>query len=67
MIPTSKALTKNVMSIFDANGVELYHNRRDMMGDKTLGAMGRVVVDGTTIDSWVGAYERGITEMFAEL
>ncbi|GAB4217039.1 MAG: hypothetical protein OHK0013_44200 [Sandaracinaceae bacterium] len=62
-VPTSKALTKTVVSIFDAQGVHVARTRLDERGGRTLGAFGRVVVDDTTIDEWVGAYGASITRM----
>lgn len=62
-VPTSKALAKNVMSVFDAKGKSVYRGRSDRMGKKTLGTMGQVVVDNGTIDEWVNAYREGITAL----
>lgn len=67
MIPTSKPHTKNVMSLWDAQGRELFHGRRDITGSKTLGALGMVQVDENTIDVWVEAYERGLDDMLAQM
>jgi len=64
MVPTSKSLTKNVVSIFDAKGKQIYNNRKDTIGDQTLGGMGRVVVDEKTIDQWVVAYRKGIDTLY---
>ncbi len=62
-IPTSKALSKTVMSIYNAAGQELYHGRADRVGSRTLGAFGRVVVDANSIDEWVGAFGAGIAQL----
>jgi hypothetical protein len=62
-IPTSKALAKTVVSIFDAQGVHVARTRLDDRGERTLGAFGHVVVDEGTIDEWVGAYGASITRM----
>ncbi|MBC7171036.1 MAG: hypothetical protein H5U40_01335 [Polyangiaceae bacterium] len=64
-VPTSKALSKNVITIFDASGREIYHGRRDVMGERTLGAFGGVVVDENSITEWVNAFHRGIAELLA--
>jgi hypothetical protein len=64
-VPTSKALAKNVVSIFDASGKKIYGDRSDAQGDKTLGAMGRVAVDQNSIGEWVTAYERVSTRCTA--
>ncbi len=63
-VPTSKALAKNVLSIYDAKGKQVYNNRIDQVGAKTLGGLGNVVVNKGTIDQWVKAYSVGITKMF---
>jgi hypothetical protein len=63
-VPTSKALAKNVVSVFDANGKQVYNDRADAQGDKTLGGMGRVVVDQNTIGEWVSAYTKGIHTLY---
>ena len=64
-IPTSKPLTKNVVSIFDASGKQVFKGRLDKMGRKTLGAMGAVFVDEETIDHWANAYKDSISAMYA--
>jgi hypothetical protein len=62
-VPTTKALAKNVMGIFNAQGKQVYQGRSDRMGKKTLGMMGQVAVDENTIDEWVDAYRDGITAL----
>ncbi len=64
-IPTSKPLTKNVISIYDSSGKQVFKGRIDKMGRKTLGAMGNVVVDENTIDHWASAYKDSIAAMYA--
>jgi hypothetical protein len=63
-IPTSKALAKNVVSIYDASGKKVFEDRADAQGDKTLGAMGSVVVDQNSIGEWVTAYDKGIHTLY---
>jgi hypothetical protein len=63
-IPTSKALAKNVVSIYNAEGKKIYEDRADAQGDKTLGAMGSVVVDQNSIGEWVAAYDKGIHTLY---
>jgi len=62
-IPTSKALSKTVMSIYDATGMRVAFQRTDARGERTLGAFGHVVVDENSIDEWVGAYASGLATM----
>jgi hypothetical protein len=66
MIPTSKALAKNVMSVYDKDGKQAFTGRSDKLGSKTIGAMGVVKVDETTIDQWVEAYLTGINALIGE-
>jgi hypothetical protein len=63
-IPTSKALAKNVVSIYDAEGKKVYEDRADAQGDKTLGALGSVTVDQNSISEWVTAYDKGIHTLY---
>ena len=56
-VPTAKALTKNVLSIYSGTGELVYHGRKDQIGSRTLGAYGRVVVNDETIDQWVDSYD----------
>ena len=63
-VPTSKALAKNVVSIYDSNGKQVYADRADTQGDKTLGALGSVVVDQNSIAEWVNAYDKGIHTLY---
>jgi hypothetical protein len=63
-VPTSKALAKNVVSIYDAQGKQVFADRADALGNKTLGAMGAVVVDQNSIAEWVSAYDKGIHTLY---
>jgi hypothetical protein len=63
-VPTSKALAKNVVSIYDAQGKQVFADRADALGNKTLGAMGAVVVDQNSIAEWVTAYDKGIHTLY---
>lgn len=63
-VPTSKALTKNVLSIYDASGKQIYTGRQDTQGNRTLGGMGSVVVDANSINEWVVAYEKGLNGLY---
>jgi hypothetical protein len=63
-VPTSKALAKNVVSIYSADGKQVYNDRADAQGDKTLGAMGSVMVDQNSIGEWVTAYDKGLHTLY---
>jgi len=63
--PTTKPLTKNVISIYNSAGKQAFAGRIDKMGDKTLGAFGAVFIDEDTIDHWVESYKKSLTAMYA--
>ncbi len=65
MVPTSKALAKNVIGIYDTSGKQVYFGRSDKMGNATLGAFGTVAVNEGTIKQWAVAYEKGLNALFA--
>jgi hypothetical protein len=64
-VPTTKPLTKNVVSIYDSAGKQEFKGRIDKMGTKTLGAYGSVYVDNDTIDVWVDSFKKSLTAMYA--
>ena len=64
-IPTNKAMTKNVFSIYDNTGEKIFKLRLDKVGKKTLGAMGRVFVDADTINQWSNSYNESVAAMYA--
>ena len=64
IIPTTKALTKNVISIYDRTGKEVFSGRTDVPGAKTLGAYNAVVVDENSIDEWVDSFEKGLNKFY---
>ena len=64
-VPTSKPLTKNVVSLYNSKGKQEWDGRIDKMGSKTLGAFNQVFVDEDTIDEWVGSYKASLTAMYA--
>lgn len=64
-VPTTKPLTKNVVSIYDSSGKQEFKGRIDKMGAKTLGAFSAVYVDENTIDYWVDSYKLSLAAMYA--
>lgn len=64
-VPTSKALAKNVIGIYDNKGNQVYFGRSDKMGNQTLGGMGYVKVTKDTIGQWAKAYSNGLDALFA--
>jgi hypothetical protein len=63
IVPTTKPVTKNVLSIFDKSGEQLYGNRRNQMGGRAVGAFSAAAVTETTIMGWVDAYEQALQFM----
>lgn len=63
-VPVTRALTKNVFSVWDKHGQKLFHQRIDTMGSRVLGAMGVKAVTSSTINEWVGAYKDSLRKMF---
>jgi hypothetical protein len=58
--PTNKALAKNCVAAYDASGKQLFFGRKDVMGKRTLGAMGSFAIDENTISEWVMSYQEGL-------
>jgi len=64
-VPTTKPLTKNVLSVYDSAGKQEFKGRIDKMGTRTLGAYGSVYVDNDTIDVWVDSFKLSLAAMYA--
>ena len=65
-VPTTKALTKNCISMYDKNGKYLFFGRKDVLGSATVGsAFSGVHINEETIVHWLEAYETGIQKVFA--
>lgn len=63
MVPTTKAITKNVLTVWDRNGTMVFKKRVDMVGKKTLGAGGIKAVNDQSIGEWTDAYERALDKI----
>lgn len=59
-VPTNKALAKNCVAMYNKAGKQLFFARRDVMGEKTLGAVGKIALNDETINEWVTAYNKGV-------
>ena len=59
-VPTNKALAKNCVAMYNKSGKKLFFARKDVMGEKTLGAVGKIALNDETINEWVTAYNKGI-------
>lgn len=66
-VPITKPLAKNVLSMYDKQGRRLFKSRKDVVGKKTLGALGRAVVDDETISAWIDAYETGLDQLLDQM
>ncbi len=66
-VPLTKALSKNIVSVWDKNGTKLAMRRVDKMGTKTLGAMGIKAVNETTINEWVDTYKSSFSQIVKQL
>lgn len=66
-IPTTKALTKNILSVYDVNGKQVIKERVDMVGNKTLGVSGFKAVNQETIGEWRDAYNRALDKILGSL
>ena len=63
IVPTTKPVTKNVVSIFDKSGEQLYGDRRNQMGSRNVGAFSAAAVNEETIMGWVDAYAQALQFM----
>ncbi|MDH5720849.1 MAG: hypothetical protein OEZ13_09595 [Spirochaetia bacterium] len=64
-IPTTKALTKNVFSMWDKNGNLIAWQRANKMGQRTLGVGRLVFVNRDTIGQWSDAYLEALDMILA--
>lgn len=67
-VPTRRALTKDVVSVWDRNGNQVFNKRVDSNGEGVLGGpIGPIVVNEGTINQWGGAYLKGLDAIFKEM
>ncbi len=66
-VPTTKALTKNVLTIWDGNGQMVIKKRVDMVGKKSLGVSGFKAVNDKTIGEWRDSYNRSLDKIIDSL
>ncbi len=65
IVPTTKAVSKNIITIWDNNGREILHRRVDMMGKRTIGAYGVKALNQDTILEWTDTFKRSLDKIFA--
>lgn len=67
-VPTKRALAKDVVSVWDRNGNQVFSSRVDETGEGVLGGpYGPVVVNESTIKQWGGAYLKALDQIVAEM
>lgn len=59
-VPTTKPLTKTVLSIYDKSGEQLYGLRKDQVGSRNVGAFNAAAINEDTISAWVDAYDKAL-------
>ncbi len=68
MVPTRKALAKDVITIWDRDGNLVFQKRVDSMGDRNVGvAFGPTKTNPETIKEWSIAYMKGFDAMLPEI
>lgn len=65
IVPTSKAVSKNIITIWDNNGRKILHKRVDMMGNRTIGAYGVKAMNQDTVLEWTDTFKRSLDKIFA--
>jgi len=66
-VPTTKAMTKNILSVWDSSGSQVVKERVDMVGNKTLGVSGFKAVNQETIEEWRDSYNRALDKIVSSL
>jgi hypothetical protein len=66
-VPTTKALTKNILTVWDSSGNKVITKRVDKVGNKTLGVGGFKAVNEETINEWRDSYNRSLDEIIKSL
>lgn len=66
-VPTTKALSKNILTIWDGSGNKVFTKRVDKLGEKTLGVGGIKAVNEETINEWRDSYNRSLDEIIKSL
>lgn len=66
-VPTTKAITKNVLTVWDSNGKQVIKKRVDTVGKKTLGASGIKAVNKETIGEWRASFNSSMDKIVSSL
>jgi hypothetical protein len=67
MFPTIKAVTKNVVAIWDAQGNKRFSDRRDMVGKTGIGSHRLFEVSEKTVGEWISTYQESFAGMIASI
>jgi hypothetical protein len=66
-VPTTKAITKNVVTVWDSSGEQVIKKRVDTVGKKTLGASGIKAVNKETIGEWRASFSTSMDKIVSSL
>lgn len=67
-VPTKRALAKDVVTVWDRSGNQIFFKRVDETGAGVLGGpYGPIVVNEGTIKQWSGAYLKALDQIVAEM
>ncbi len=67
-VPTRRALAKDVVTVWDRNGNQVFSTRVDETGEGVLGGpYGPIIVNEGTIKQWGGAYLKALDQIVAEM
>jgi hypothetical protein len=66
-VPTTKAITKNVVTVWDSSGEQVIKKRVDTVGKKTLGASGIKAVNKETIGEWRASFNTSMDKIVSSL
>jgi len=59
-VPLTKAVSKNIVSLWDAQGKKVFTRRVDKQGSRTIGGMGVKAVTADTVSEWTGTYKQSL-------
>ena len=66
-VPTRRALAKNVVSVWDRSGNQVFNKRVDEMSEAVIGGPYVTVTNVGTIKNWAEAYNKSFDKIVAEM
>lgn len=66
-VPTTKASTKNVFTVWDRSGKQVFKKRVDTVGKKTIGASHVKAVNKETIKEWRDSFNTSLDKIVSSL